>query len=330
MEHGGGRYAARTTRRALLGAAAAIGLGGCGAGTSSAPAPTPTPTASPDRHRFPGDPGDGHVYLGTSLTNDMAAAERPEVGGDAVGMTRRFYQPYQSDLMAQMAASDAAAGILPFVSVKVPGTWSQVARGDQDPWLEGLLELLAAVDSPVLLALHHEPENDVGGVGMAAADWVAMQTRALSRARATAEKVTVVPVLMRWSFDSSSGRDPREWLVPDTVLQGVDVYNPWDGSGRRLWIPFSELVGPVSAAMGDRPLVVPELGSAPDPADPTRQAAWLAEAFDTAVRSHIVGLAWFESSIERREGFYRLDVDGQQQLRALLERPEAARLTERP
>ena len=102
------------------------------------------------------------------------------------------------DALVSQVAEDHDAARLPVVSTKLPGSWAQVAAGEYDVWLHDLLDRLGVLTGPVMLSLHHEPENDVGGPGMAAADWVAVQQRAITAAQGTT--ITILPILMAWTF----------------------------------------------------------------------------------------------------------------------------------
>lgn len=320
------------SRRALIsgGAVLAAGLAGCTSEPrpgSPSDTPSDAPSAGDSDPRFVGDPGPGRLYLGTSLSISTPAKARPEVGGDQMGMVRRFYRAHQLDLMEQLVRSDVAAGILPFVSFKPPGRWDAMADGREDRWLADLEERLAGLEAPVLLCVQHEPENDVDDERQTPATFRAMQER-LRRRLADAPLVTTVPVLMRWTFDRRSGRDAQEWLVEGTPLQGIDVYNEWEPHGRAPWRSFAELWDPVREEVPAGPCVIPELGTANDPFDPQRAALWLREAVDVGLDTDVVGMAWFEASGVRHDDTFRLDHEGQTELRRQLERPEVVRVSE--
>ncbi|MFZ2501720.1 MAG: hypothetical protein WAW88_03465 [Nocardioides sp.] len=285
--------------------------------------PTPSPSETPTS-RFPGDPGAGSLLLGISLSISEAIADVPELASPP-SLTRRFYRAHQTGLMSAMVRADAEAGAVSFVSMKPPGKWSEVAAGDRDGWVDDVLDGLAT-ESPVFLALHHEPENDHSGGGNVPASWREMHVRVATRAARIAPLVQVVPVLMQWTFDPSSKRDPAEWLVDDLPLLGVDMYNPWraDVAGSR-WVEFSELLAQVRKAVPDKPIIVPELGAVTDPLDPTRAALWLQSAFDHALTEDVVGMAWFESEYNNRRGDLSLTEEGFAMINALLARPEVAR-----
>lgn len=317
--------AAPMGRRGLLTAATGLALTACGADLNLESS-TPSASATSTGLRFVGDPGPDRAYLGVSLATSEAAIERPELGGQRLSMVRRFYRHWQSQLLHQMAAQDLAADILPFVSIKTPGLWSSVASGADDRWTVRLLEGLADLDAPVWLAVHHEPENDQGSHGIAS-EWRDMQAYVARRAAQICPKVTVVPVLMAWTFSAESGRDPYEWLV-DTPVQGVDVYNQWEPGSVKPFLDFADLMVDVRRFVPDLPVVVPECGSVIDPEDHTSAGRWLLNAFEAAIEGDVVGLAWFNSEHNNRDGGLQLDAYAEGVLRTLVERRGVARLSE--
>lgn len=321
----------REVLRLGAGAAALLSVAGV-AGCSDTPTPTSAPVARPsaappDLHtgpRFAGDPGPGRLYFGSSIPHDQPADATADGTELRISMSRRFYRPGQGPRLTEMARLDREAGILPFVSIKPPWTWRSVASGAHDDWARGLLAGLVASGGPTMLAVHHEPENDVTAVQTPAA-WVAMQQHLMSLAEQWAPSVTVVPVLMQYTFDPFSGRTPEEWLVRGTALQGIDVYNPWTPSTPTDWVSFADMVDRVRMVVGDRPIIVPEYGCHSDPANPHRTQAWFRNAFNYAVDNDIVGLAYFDSEFGDDNQSWLLDPTGRAALRSLARRPEIRR-----
>ncbi len=278
--------------------------------------------------RFPGDPGAGQLYLGISLAIKELAADRADIGGTDITISRRFYRDHQLGLMQEMTRTDAAAGIVPFVSLKTPGSWRQVAEGRADRWLDSVVSKLGGLGAPAFLSLHHEPENDHSGGGNTPESWRDMHLRAAEAAERT-ETLTVVPTLMQWTFNPDSGRDPNLWLIPELPLLGVDVYNPWSPDrGGASWVEFDALISQVRTIVPDKPIIVPEMGCAADPRDPERASLWLRAAYDSALRQNVPGLAWFDSEYNNDGGDLHLDEAGVAALTELLARPETVRWTE--
>jgi hypothetical protein len=308
---------------------AGVGLGAlaaCTGGGPRHPHHSATPSQGPTAHRFPGDPAEGRLYFGTSVRYDQPLPRPDAVGPQMLRrtMSRRFYRPGQETTMLRMAQLDREVGILPFVSMKPPGTWASVAQGRYDDWVRTLIDGLGSSTSPVMFAIQHEPENDVS-FEQTPAEWVAMQRHLIGMARRRTRQVTVVPVLMQYTFDPSSHRSPADWLVPDTDLQGLDVYNPWQPGSDKQWLTFPDMVARARAVVGSVPLIVPEYGCHTDIADPTRTQTWLHDAFDYSTQNNVVGLAYFDA-IGPDGSSWQLDATGSDALAQLSRRPEVAQL----
>ncbi|MFZ0324263.1 MAG: DNRLRE domain-containing protein, partial [Actinomycetes bacterium] len=108
--------------------------------TSSPTAPQ-TVTADPTTatrgcaQRFPGDPCAGTMYYGASVEGGDPRTLESQIGR-TITMFRSYMQPTSSaSKFAARAAADVAAGRIPMISTKVPGTWADLAAGKQDPWL---------------------------------------------------------------------------------------------------------------------------------------------------------------------------------------------------
>lgn len=232
--------------------------------------------------------------------------------------------PWHTDKMIPDVRSDVAHGVMPFISFKLPGPWSSFGADGADAWWHGLLGALAEIDSPVFLALHHEPENDTGS-GHDAHHWVELQSIARETAHTSAPQVTVVPTLMQRTFDPATGRDPESWLVPDVPLMGIDVYNPWRPMGTEPWESFDTIIDRVRNYLPDTPLIIPEVGCREDPADPGRAALWFTDAFERCIRDDIVGMAYFDSAYNNDDGALSLDGARLRTWKSLLARREVTK-----
>lgn len=295
-----------------------------GATPSGSGSESPEPTV-----RFAGDVGAGRMLLGISLAIAEDAADRVDIGGTDITMARRFYRDHQLRLMQHMTRRDADAGIVPFVSLKTPDSWRAVAEGNSDRWLDTVVSKLGGLGVPAFLSLHHEPENDHSGGGNTPEAWVEMHRRA-AKAAETTENVTVVPVLMQWTFDPASDRNPQEWLVPDLPVLGVDVYNPWRENGKTAWVEFDALMKQVRSVVPDQPIIVPEFGSVTDKLDPSRASLWLRAAYESALIHNVAGMAWFDSEYNNKKGDIQLDEAGAAVMKELLARPETVRWNDPP
>ncbi len=92
-----------------------------------------------------------------------------------VDVDRWYGGPGDIDKAVTRAKLNQSKGIRTWLSFKLPYTWAQMASGSGDVWAKGVYAKLDALNFPVWVAFHHEPEGD--GV---TTDWRKMQDR-LSR-----------------------------------------------------------------------------------------------------------------------------------------------------
>ena len=274
--------------------------------------------------RFPGDPGNGRLFYGASLMPGLSLPDLEDSLDHRLTLRRSYFNATQGDSLVSRAAEDHDAARLPVVSTKLPGTWAEVASGEHDLWLDDLLSRLGALSAPVMLSLHHEPENDAGGPGMAPGDWVAMQKRAI--AAVEGQTVTIVPILMGWTFLPQSDRNPGDWWVEEATVLGVDRYNPWSTTSRAAWTTFEDGLAPVRSYAAGVPLLVAEYGCRTPPDEPERAATWMRDAFEYAYHHDIVGMSYFDSSLNSPGGSWVLDDVRTQAMRECIGRPEVVQL----
>lgn len=212
--------------------------------------------------RFPGDPNPkvtGKAYWGSSVGGNGDPARHETPTGKSLSIRRTFYG-WNSSSMISTAKADIAANRLPHVSIKTPG-WNAVASGQYDTELDSMLTRLDALGGPVWFTVHHEPEgggckpNCPGPNGeddaAGPAGWRAMQSKVRQRMNALGTKnIAFMPVLMAWTWDTSSNRKPEDWWVPgiwDAYI--VDSYaetpgqNPSDTKAWKGFVPWVESKG---------------------------------------------------------------------------------------
>lgn len=174
--------------------------------------------------RFAGDPNpkaSGYkAYWGASGPH---IAEHEAATGTSVSVHRTFYQwedvTNLSSSLYRTVQDDHAHNRLPHISIKTAG-WQALASGQYDIQLDTMLKKLDSYGKPVWLTVHHEPEgggeggntpDDAGG----APAWRAMQVKVRQRITSTGVKnVGFIPILMSYTWNSGSGRNPEDWWVP--------------------------------------------------------------------------------------------------------------------
>ena len=143
--------------------------------------------------------------------------------GHRLGIRRTYFTATQVDSAVRIARSDLAAGRLPWISFKLPFSWSDMADGRGDRWADGLAARLATLPGPVWVAFHHEPEGD-GDISQ----WRRMQERLAPLVRAAAPNVAYTVVLTGWHELYGSSEYRLDALWPRGVkidVVGFDVYN---------------------------------------------------------------------------------------------------------
>ncbi|HSK32025.1 MAG TPA: hypothetical protein VK903_00940, partial [Propionicimonas sp.] len=138
---------------------------------------------------------------------------------------RTYYGASQVDKGVSVAKADLAKKRLPWISYKLPYTWSEMASGKGDAWTRDLATKLSKLDGPVWLAFHHEPEGD-GDIKQ----WTAMQARLAPIVRSIAGNVSYSIVVTGWNQLYGQAQYSLDALWPKNTkidLLGVDVYNKY-------------------------------------------------------------------------------------------------------
>lgn len=317
------------TRRSLLQATGAAMIGG---GTGKVLPPdawvwSGTRTARRAGSRFAGDPTAGKIYFGSMVQYPMKPAEFEAQLGHGLGSRRTFFQNGQVAGLVKQVKADHVAGRFPMASIKVPD-WRRVANGSEDAWLEGMLEKLAALNAPVLLSLQHEPENDIDGDGRTAASFVSMQERAIRKAGNIAPKVTVAPLLMQWTFDPGSRRNPKAWIPSNCEVFALDVYNLWATNNKVPWTQFGFMIDRARETLGNIPIAVGEYATHDDPNRAGRAATWMENAYEYALDNNIIAMNYFHRDYSDKTGEppYALEGERLAAFRRLLRDPRSIEL----
>ncbi|OFE15104.1 hypothetical protein BA895_08245 [Humibacillus sp. DSM 29435] len=276
--------------------------------------------------RFAGDPGSGKLYYGASVVASYGLSTLESQLKHKVGVHRGYFVPKSQKGLLQQVKDDHANGRLPSVSTKVPDTWGNMAAGKQDAWLRVLLTALAQAKKPVFLTLHHEPENDTGGNGMKPQDWRSMYDHAVVLAASVAPNVTMVPILMQFTFDPGSGRKPADWVPTTTKVFSTDCYNAWSQSNGLKWRSLGDKMSMTLPYANGRPIVLGEYGCRTDPKNPGLAAAWMRDAFDWCRTHNVVSMSYFNSYQHSRFGSWELDTERLNAMRTLITSPYSVSL----
>jgi beta-mannanase len=231
------------------------------------------------------------------------------------------YVPWGGDL-GWRPAWDVQMGRIPLITVGNGASTAEVAQGRHDVYLRRLAESVRQLGRPVYLRYAHR--MDAAGNGR----WVGSPASFVAAWRHVREVFAGLPVSFVWAptaaaFDNGAadrfypGDDQVDWIA-------ADGYNaPGCRAGQDDWRQLSEVFGAFYGWGSSRakPLMIGETGTAEDPSDPGRKAAW----FDDAARDlttempNVQALVYFDarkacdyrtgSSARSFEGFKRLARD---------------------
>jgi hypothetical protein len=290
------------------GASGGVSSGGA-AGSSGGSAGAPS-GAGPD---YPGQPPAGMLVWGAAVQGNGDPVVRHETpAGHPLALRRTYFQWNQrTGAMITIAQDDVAHHRLPWVSIKPP-SWAEMAAGQHDSEIDEMLTALAGVAGPVWLTVHHEPE---GGGGVNAPDdpagpsgHVAMNAHVRERMTALAVKnVALAPILMAWTWDPASNRNPEDWWQPGIYdFLGVDHYRDAEAT---LLTPTWATVRTWAEQKG-ADVAVGEWGMrGSDAAAGQREHEW----YDAAAGSNadgagarVVGLSAFDSNLNSPTGGWEL------------------------
>lgn len=312
----------RSLARIGLVLAVAVALASCsvpiGSRQRSQTTPRPSlPTGPVAPAEFPGDVSAGEVRWGAAIHGNGDPARHEIVTRRPLGVRRTYWQWQQRTTgMVNVARDDVAAGRLPWVSVKTPG-WTAVASGLHDAEIDEMLRALDAVGGPVWLTVHHEPEGG-GGHGNSPDDpggpaaWRAMQVRIRERMRIVGtQNVAFAPILMAWTFDRKSGRNPLDWWVEGIWdFAGIDYYvgseAPRDiATAQSQWLAARAFYGErgLDLAVGEWGNRGTDEMAAEEMRDFYEHA--LGSATD-GLGAQVIGLAYFDSNLNSSTGGWML------------------------
>ena len=290
--------------------------------------PTAAPPVPAWVPQFPGDVQPGTIRWGCSIEgNGDPVARHETIAGVALGLRRTFWDMGKVDKLVATAAADIAAGRVPWVSIKV-GAWLDVAAGKIDAALLGLFVKLKALPGPVWLTAHHEPEDDIEGtfpaqVGGAAA-WRSAQARirrVLDQSGAT--NVAFASILMAWTFDPKSNRNPADWWVDDCWdFAGIDVYQDSEAAGA----PQTMTGWKNAKAFYDAKDLRIAIGEWGNRGTNATAANEMLSFRDYCIGQGVPGMSYFDSSLNAATGSWRLEGEPLTRFRELMKAPSSVRL----
>lgn len=165
------------------------------------------------------------VLIGAAVGGNTDPAELEQAIGGTLAVRRTYWRPDQINKALKVARSDLAIGRLPWISFKLPHSWSEMATGAGDDWARKVATGLSHLDGPVWIAFNHEPEGD-GNIK----EWVYTQRRLSPIVRGIASNAAFTIILTGWNQLYGPSQYSFDALWPGDGLidvLGVDVYDSY-------------------------------------------------------------------------------------------------------
>lgn len=161
------------------------------------------------------------TLLGAAVGSNTDPTSFEQAVGQRLGVRRTYWSSTQVSSAVAAAKSDLAAGRLPWMSFKLPHSWSKMASGSGDAWTKDLAVRLSKLPGPVWVAFHHEPEGE-GNIQ----DWKKMQERLGPILRTNAPNAGFSVILTGWNQLYGPSQYALSAMWPNTTVDvaGFDVY----------------------------------------------------------------------------------------------------------
>lgn len=240
------------------------------------------------------------AYVGAAVGGNAPPEDFEAEVGSRLGVRRTFYGPHQVDWAVRTAEEDLGAGRLPWISFKLPHSWSEMAAGAGDAWAADIAARLDRLGGPVWIAFHHEPEGD-GDIE----EWVAVQRRLAPLVRQAADNVAYSIIVTGWHQLHGGPEYALDRLWPGdglVDLVGFDLYNaygnPTPGGTNLEHTDLAEVYFPYisswtrehSVAWALAETGYTDAAAADDP-------EWLRRTYDDVLRFGGVALTYFNSAL---------------------------------
>jgi hypothetical protein len=287
------RVLSRAGRTAAALGTASLVLSGLAFTGGSATAATPGKVPVPASGMYFG--AANRPAAGQTFSGAFSALETKSAHG--LGL-HRTYQLWNQPTISPTVQWDVANGKLPAISMKPSARWSAIANGSVDADIRAQANAFKTFGHPVLLSLHHEPENDpsYGTPG----DYIAAWRHYVSVFRSQgATNVSFAWIMMAYSF-SGNGAKAAQFYPGDDVIDWIaaDGYN-WAGCRPNdKWISFATVFTGFRnwAAPHNKPLFIAEVGTEEQAGNPMGKSQWIRDMLSTSKGwPQLKAISWFNT-----------------------------------
>ena len=243
----------------------------------------------------------------------FGVADDPHGVEAAIGRTlslHRVYRKLGQRLINDTVRADAQAGRTVLLSIYSRVPWSDITAGHANEYLREQARAVREFGHPILLAFHHEPEDDRRERGTPQ-EFAAAYRHVVDLFRGQGVRnVEWVWILMAWTFrqDRAAHYYPGDGYVDFVSADGYNWGGCRDGrpdAGR--YMSFREIFGAMRefALAHDKPAIIAEWGSTEYRHDPRIKAAWIDDAAETVKSWPVIkALAYFNHGNRDRCHFH--------------------------
>lgn len=189
------------------------------------------------------------VYVGAAHGSNTDPSALETELGRKLAVRRTYFTASGVDKAVSTARTDLAVGRLPWISFKLPYSWEDMAAGRGDAWAKDIAVRLSALDGPVWVAFHHEPEGD-GDIQA----WRRMQEHLAPLVRSTAPNVAFTVVMTGWNqfYGAAEYRLSEIWPRGVKIdVAGFDIYQQYgvvkNGTTTTKWTSFDDYYSKISS-----------------------------------------------------------------------------------
>lgn len=188
----------------------------------------------------------------------------------------------------------------------VKSSWTGLVAGNDDTALTSFLNSIPP-DHELMLTYAHEPENDnpLNQEVARSAEWRAAQAYFYDLVKSVRPQTLVGPILMAYTYNPSSGRDPENWTPNPAKMDffGIDAYSgylfPMVGAPTN-WVnaPTAEFVAHTAAAQElGVPIALGETAVHEDQTGigPSRKVAWITDFFNYVKANGGIAFCYFNA-----------------------------------
>ena len=233
------------------------------------------------------------VLSGSGMNYQQSWADLDAAVGP-LGIRRSYASGLVTNFPATVAGIDVGKRVSLF---SFKANWSEMAAGQHDNDVRNLVNSIPD-GHLTYLCWFHEPEND----GAASAFVPAFRRFATVVKSVGKPQVKVTLVLMTWTWEAASGRNPSDWWPGAEYVDavGLDGYNSYNGTNKPTWKIVADIFQTPTdwlRAHGAKEIGIAECGCREHVSNTNAKANWLRDGVRWADAQRFSFFCYFDSDV---------------------------------